>query len=129
MKRPIVLLFLILLTAGGIFGQEAAPTAAPRRRGCLSRILHPFSPDVVPQYKDPRLRGLALDLQISPQTVKLSEVRQLGIKMTLANLSKRPVALDFPTNQRIEIYLMDSAGAILATWSDNHAIPETPGTL
>ncbi|PYI60241.1 MAG: hypothetical protein DMC59_03610 [Verrucomicrobia bacterium] len=129
MKHRIVLVLLILLMAGSVFGQEAAPTATPRRRGWLSRILHPFSPDVVPQYKDPRLRGLALDLQITPQTVKLSEVRQLGIKVTLANLSKRPVALDFPTNQRIEIYLKNSTGDILTKWSDNHAITEKTGTI
>ena len=129
MKRRIVSLLLILFMAGGIFGQDAAPTATPRRRGWLGRILHPFSPEVVPQYKNPKLRGLALDLQITPQTVKLSEVRQLGIKVTLANLSKRPVALDFPTNQRIEIYLMNSAGDILAKWSDNHAIAEKPAAI
>src|ERR1041385_4636466 len=129
MKRHILLLFLTLFVAGALFGQEAAPTATPRRRSWLSRILHPFSPDVVPQYKDPRLRGLALDLQLTPQTVKLSEVRQLGIKLTLANLSKRPVALEFPTNQRIEIYLMDSAGDVLTKWSDNHAIVEKPTTI
>ena len=87
----------------------------------MSRILHPFSPEVVPHYKDPRLRGLALDLQITPQTVKLSEVRQLGVKATLANLSKRPVPL--------EIYLMDSAGDALTKWSDNHAITEKPATI
>jgi hypothetical protein len=129
-KRRVILLVLMLFMAGEIFGQDTAPTSTPaRRRGWLSRILHPFSPEVVPQYKDPRLRGLALDLQIIPQTVKLSEVRQLGVKVTLANLSKRPVALDFPTNQRIEIYLMDSAGDILAKWSDNHAITEKPVTI
>src|SRR2546430_10094317 len=129
MKRPIVLLLLILLMAGSVFGQEAAPTATPRRRGWLSRILHPFSPDVIPQYKDPRLRGLSLDLQITPQNIKLSEVRQLGIKVTLANLSKRPVTLDFPTNQRIEIYLRNSTGDILTKWSDNHAIVAKPVTI
>src|ERR1700757_4538012 len=130
MKRRVVLLVLVIFLAGDIFGQDVAPTATPaRKRGWLSRILHPFSPNVVPQYKDPRLRGLALDLQITPQTVKLSEVRQLGVKVTLANLSKRPVPLDFPTNQRIEIYLMDSAGDILAKWSDNHAITEKPVTI
>src|SRR5438876_632152 len=129
MKRRIVSLLLVLFMAGGIFGQDAAPTATPRRRGWLGRILHPFSPEVVPQYKNPKLRGLALDLQITPQTVKLSEVRQLGIKVTLANLSKRPVALDFPTNQRIEIYLINSAGDILTKWSDNHAIAEKPATI
>jgi hypothetical protein len=113
-----------------MFGQETAPTTTPaRRRGWFSRILHPFSPEIVPQYKDPRLRGLALDLQITPQTVKLSEVRQIAVKVTVANLSKRPVALDFATNQRIEIYLMDSGGQILARWSDNHAITEKPATI
>src|SRR5436190_4124917 len=125
MTRRIILLLLLLLMAGNIFGQDITPTPTPaRRRGWLSRILHPFSPEVVPHYKDPRLRGLALDLQITPQTVKLSEVRQLGVKVTLANLSKRPVSLDFTTNQQVEISLRNSAGDILTKWSDNHAIRE-----
>src|SRR3954452_9297364 len=130
MKRRLVLIVLIVVAAGVMVGKDVTPTATPaRRRGWFSRILHPFSPEIVPQYKDPRLRGLALDLQITPQTVKLSEVRQIAVKVTVANLSKRPVALDFATNQRIEIYLMDSGGQILARWSDNHAITEKPATI
>src|SRR5436309_2373610 len=130
MKRRILLLVVVALTAGGVFGQDVTPMPTPVRKRCwVSRILHPFSPNVVPQYKDPRLRGLALDLQLAPQTVKLSEVRQLSVKATLANLSKRPVALDFPTSQRIEIYLIDSAGKVLTKWSENHAITEKPATL
>jgi hypothetical protein len=130
MKRRAVSYFLIFLVAGSIFAQDAMPTSTPaRRRGWLSRLLHPFSPEAVPQYKNPRLRGLTLDLQITPQTIKLSEVRQLGIKLTLANVSKRPVTLDFPTNQRVEIYLMNSEGNILTRWSDNHAIVEKPATI
>ncbi|MFL6552776.1 MAG: hypothetical protein ACJ8LV_05380, partial [Chthoniobacterales bacterium] len=82
MKRHFVLLVLIGCVAGFMFGQDVTPTPTPaRKRRWLSRILHPFSPNVVPQYKDPRLRGLALDLQITPQTVKLSEVRQLSVKV------------------------------------------------
>src|SRR6266446_9747761 len=130
MKRRIVFLAVAVFVAAGMFGQDVAPTPTPaRKRGWLSRILHPFSPNVVPQYKDPRLRGLALDLQITPQTVKLSEVRQLEIKVTLTNLSKRPVTLEFPTNQRIEIYLRNSVGNTLTKWSDNHAIAERPATV
>jgi hypothetical protein len=130
MTRRILLFVATAVLAQAIYGQDIAPAATPaRRRGWLSRILHPFSPEVVPNYKDPRVRGLALDLQIMPQAVKLSEVRQLAVKVTLSNLSKRPVALDFPTNQRIEIYLTDSAGEILAKWSDNHAITEKPATI
>src|SRR5215510_2299225 len=130
MKRRLVLLVLVGCVTGVIFGQDVAPTSTPtRKRGWLSRILHPFSPNVVPQYKDPRLRGLALDLQIAPQTVKLSEVRQLNVKLSLANLGKRSVTLDFPTSQRIEIYLMNSAGEVLTKWSENHAIVEKPATI
>ncbi|HZR06636.1 MAG TPA: BsuPI-related putative proteinase inhibitor [Candidatus Udaeobacter sp.] len=130
MKRRAILQILIICVVGSLFAQDAVPTSTPgRRRGWLSRLLHPFSPDAVPQYKDARLRGLTVDLQITPQTIKLSEVRQLGIKLTLANVSKRPVTLDFPTNQRIEIYLMNSEGNILTKWSDNHAIAEKPATI
>src|SRR5436305_13601786 len=130
MKRRIAFLAVVVFVAAGMFGQDVTPTPTPaRKRGWLGRILHPFSPNVVPQYKDPRLRGLALDLQITPQTVKLSKVRQLAVKVTLANLSKRPVPLDFPTDQRNEIYLKDSGGDVLAKWSDNHAITEKPVTI
>jgi hypothetical protein len=130
MKRRIVFLAVVVFVAAGMFGQDVMPTPTPaRKRGWLGRILHPFSPNVIPQYKDQRLRGLALDLQITPQTVKLSEVRQLSVKVTLANLSKRPVALDFPTSQRIEIYLMNSAGDVLTKWSENHAVAEKPATI
>src|SRR5213082_1198186 len=130
MKRLLVLLVLIVFVAGAMVVQDVTPMPTPaRKRGWLSRILHPFSPNVVPQYKDPRLHGLALDLQITPQTVKLSEVRQLSVKVTLANLSKRPVTLDFPTTQRIEIYLTNSAGDVLTKWSENHAIAAKPATI
>ena len=51
------------------------------------------------------------------------------VKVTLGNLSKRPVTLDFPSSQRIEIYLMNSAGDVLTKWSENHAITEKPATI
>src|SRR5215467_366682 len=113
MKRGIVLLFLLFAVVGTALAQENTPAATPHRRGWLGRILHPFFSEPVPQYKDPGLRGVALELQITPQTVKLSEVRQLAIKVTLTNHSKRPVTLEFPTNQRIEIHLKNSADQIL----------------
>src|SRR5439155_5550713 len=90
----------------------------PRRRGWLGRMLHPFSSGATPQYKDPKVRGLSLQLQVSPQPVKLSEVRQLQIRVTLINTGKRAVELNFPNDQRIEIYLTNSSGLILTKWSD-----------
>jgi hypothetical protein len=61
--------------------------------------------------------------------VKLSEVRQLEVKITLSNVSKRAVSLDFPTDQRIEIYLKNSSDAVLVTWSDNHAFDPKAGNI
>lgn len=136
MIRSVAFFILMLAILARVFGQEAGPpptpllNPTPQKRGWFGRILHPFSssgPDL--RYKDPKLRGLVLELQISPQTVNLSEIRQLQIKATLTNQSKHAVALDFPTDQRIEIYLMNSEQVTLTKWSDNHAINEKPATV
>jgi CHASE2 domain-containing sensor protein len=111
---------------------EPPPTLepTPRKRGWVGRMLHPFSSgSAPPQYKDPKVRGLSLLLQVSPQTVKLSETRQLAIKVRLTNESKKGIQLDFPNDQRIEIYLKNSAEMVLTKWSDNHAISQTPAVV
>ncbi len=108
------------------------PAPTPARRGFFGRVLHPFSGGASapgPVAKDPKLRGLVLNLQITPQTVKLSEVRQLQIKLTVTNRGKKTVNMDFPSDQRIDIYLMNSSETVLTRWSDNHAVKEIPGTL
>ena len=129
MRHSAACLALLLAIAAQTFGQEATPGPTAKKRGWFGRILHPFSSTSLPQYRDPKLNGLALDLLVVPQTVKLSEVRQLEIKVALTNQSKRPIRLDFPTDQRIEIYLKNSADAILTRWSDNHAVTESLGTV
>ena len=124
-----ILLLLLLVNAQA---QEAQPSATPARpkRGWVGRILHPFGGSAPrAEYKDPKLRGLTLEVQVSPQPIKLSEVRQLEVKTTLKNSGKGAVTLDFLTDQRIEIFLTNSEGALLTKWSDNHAITEKPGTV
>jgi hypothetical protein len=126
MSRFLACALLALALAASLSAQEPAP----EKRGWFSRLLHPFqSSSPAPNYKDARLRGLVLELKLSPQPVKLSEVRQLQVNTTLSNVSKRAVVLDFPTEQRIEIYLRNSSEAILTIWSDNHAFEEKPGTV
>jgi len=129
MRHSAAGLALLLAIAAQTFGQDATPAPSSKKRGWFGRILHPFSSTSLSQYHDRKLNGLALDLLVTPQTVKLSEVRQLEIKVTLTNQSKRPITLDFPTDQRIEIYLKNSAEVILTKWSENHAINENPGTV
>ena len=105
-------------------------TTTMEKRGLFGRVLHPFSSsEVLPKYQNRKLRGLVLNLQVSPQPVRLSEVRQLEVRVILKNLGDRMVSLEFPTDQRIEVQLLDSGGTVLTKWSENHAIKETPATV
>jgi hypothetical protein len=129
MSRSLVFALVTLAMAARLCAEE--PTATPEKRGWLSRLLHPFqsSSNPAPNYKDARLRGLVLELKLSPEPVKLSEVRQLQVNLTLKNISKRAVVLDFPSEQRFEVYLRNSTEAILTIWSDNHAFEDKPATV
>jgi hypothetical protein len=130
MSRSLALALLSLALASRLLAEEQAPQPTPQKKSSwFSRILHPFQSSPIPTYKDPRLRGLALELKLSPQPVKLSEVRQLEVKLTVTNVSKRAVTLDFPTDQRIEILLRNSSDAVLTTFSENHAFDPKPGTV
>lgn len=151
MIRPAILFSLALATVASLAQEtttnaspeatssvlaKPAPTATPittttrQKRGLLGRILHPFaSSEVLPKYNDHRLRGLVLDLQVSPQPVRLSEIRQMEVRLTVTNMGNRLVTLDFPTDQRIEIQLLNAAEAVLTKWSENHAIKDKPGTI
>jgi hypothetical protein len=152
MIRQAIIFSMVLAAATGLLAQgitpepspspSLAPSAAPaatatpittttlQKRGLIGRIFHPFSSsEVLPKYNDRGLRGLVLDLQVSPQPVRLSEVRQMEVKVTVTNMGNHMITLDFPTDQRIEVQLLDSGAAVLTKWSENHAIKEKPGTV
>src|SRR6266513_82399 len=148
MIRLAIIFSILLALAAGLPAQGTAPETRPsvattpvptptpittttlKKRGLFGRILHPFSSsEVLPKYNDRKLRGLILDLQVSPQPVRLSEVRQMQIKATITNRGNRMIPLDFPTDQRIEVQLLNAADAVLTKWSENHAIKDKPGTI
>jgi hypothetical protein len=119
----VVLLFAV--------SSAVAQAATPAQRTFLNRILHPFGPakTKTPKYQDARLRGLLLEVQVPTEPVRLSEVRQLRVHVALTNLSGNPIALDFPTSQRIDIQLINPAGEVLTRWSENRAFTEEIGNL
>jgi hypothetical protein len=119
-------------TPGTTPGLTPAPmtTTTVQKRSFFGRMMHPFSSsEVLPKYKNQKLRGLILNLQVAPQPVRLSEVRQMEVKVLVNNLGDHLVNLEFPTDQRIEVQLLDSAGTVLTKWSDNHAIKEAPANI
>ena len=129
MKRTLVSLLLLLAVSAATLAQDSQPASRPEKRSWVNRMLHPFRTEKLAEYKDVNLRGLTIELQLSPQPVKLSEVRQMDVRVTLSNRSKRPITLDFPTAQRFEINLRSSSGKILTVWTDNHAFADEPGTV
>ena len=78
-------------------------------------MFHPFSSakSKAPKYQDSHLRGLLLEVQVPTEPIRLSEVRQLRVQAILRNIGSSPVPLDFPTSQRIDIHLLNSAGEVL----------------
>src|SRR6266513_4603027 len=148
MIRLAIIFSILLDLAAGLPAQGTAPETRPsvattpvptptpittttlKKRGLFGRMFHPFSSSqVLPKYNDRKLRGLILDLQVSPQPVRLSEVRQIQIKATITNLGNHMIPLEFPTDQRIEVQLLNSTDAVLTKWSENHAIKDKPGTV
>jgi hypothetical protein len=152
MIRPAIIFSLLIAAIASLLAQDIVPSATPeatssvlapaaatpkpmttttmQKRGLFGRMMHPFSSsEVLPKYNDRRLRGLILDLQVSPQPVRLSEIRQMEIKVTLTNKGTKMIPLEFPTDQRIEIQLLNSADTVLTKWSENHAIKDKPGTV
>lgn len=129
MNRTAGAIFLLLASCASVSAQSPETAATPQKRGWFSH-LNPFhSGERLPEYKDARLAGLVLNLELSPQPVKLSEVRQLDVRLTVTNKGKRGVPLEFPNEQRIEIYLRNSTETILTKWSDNHAFADEPGAV
>src|SRR2546423_6042630 len=147
MIRPAIIFSSCLVALAALPAQDRSETTAPeapaavsptltpstspittstlQKRGVFGRILHPFSSsEVLPKYNDKRLRGLVLDLQVSPQPVRLSEIRQMEVKLTVTNQGARMITLDFPTDQRIEVQLLNSSDSVLTKWSENHAIKD-----
>lgn len=117
-------------------GLSETPAAAlgetpPPKHGLFGRILHPFggSSKAPQEFRNPKFRGLVLNVEVAPQPLKLSETRQLNVKFTVVNNGKKAVNLDFPNEQRIDIYLMNSGEVVLTKWSENRVFKDKPGTL
>ena len=127
MMRTVTVAALAMLASTSLSAQDDAPAPPAESRGWFSRVFHRSNSP--PNYKDPRLKGLTLELELSPLPVKLGEVRQLHINATLTNRGRRPVSLDFMTAQRIEIQLVNAAGEVLTKFSENHAFAEELTTV
>ena len=97
---------------------------------------HPKDTDSTAKTRHPATAsGLELELKFSPDPVKLGEVREISVNITLRNVSNRTATLKFPTTQILEIALRDvGTDTIVSKWSadrtfsdDRRIIPVNKG--
>ena len=73
-----------------------------------------------------RAQGLAMEMRLSPTPLRLSQTRVINVHVTVENVTKRLIHLNFPTSERLEILLSDEAGKTLVRWSDDRAVSPFP---
>lgn len=63
-------------------------------------------------------QGLAVEVRVAPDPIKLNEARQIDVTIILRNTSKKPVHLNFPSGQTLEILLKEpNTNKVLTKWS------------
>jgi hypothetical protein len=137
MRKPSLLLFAV---AAGLFATaplhaEDAPQpgffqrtweAAQFWKGWDLHFQMPQLPFAGKKEKPTRSLGLEMTLTLSPQTVQLSETRQIIATIRLTNKTKRAVQLQFPTSQRFDVWLHNGAGKTIEQWSEDQSFDKEP---
>jgi Intracellular proteinase inhibitor len=117
---------------------DATPAPGmPQHPGLFNRIYHtlhlaedkPAEQKKEEESKLPQWKHLALVLTIDPQPMKLSETHQFKVTLKLENLAKKPVQIDFPTSQRIEVLVKNSEGKMIEQWSEGQTFTNEPGVV
>ncbi len=126
-KKPGLMHRLMHPFGGGESSRKAdsAPTPAPEKKsGIVNRVLHPFGGK-----KDGAGKNggkLAVEMKLSPLPLKLADANRLKVTLTLVNHGKKLAPLEFPTSQRIEVLIKNSAGKTVEQWSQDQAFTSEP---
>ena len=113
-----------------LFTSISAVPAQEQKGSWLNHVFHPLhSREKYPVYKNKSLNGLVLSVDLPNEPVKLSETRQLPVRVILSNRGPKAVELNFPSEQRIEILLHDSSGRVVTRWSENRAFEDKSANL
>jgi hypothetical protein len=83
------------------------------------------------QKKLPDIHGdIELKLSVDPADIQLSTTRQVQATVGVYNRSSKSfIDLSFPTTQRVEVLVKDSAGKVVNTWSEDQQFTSDPATI
>lgn len=73
--------------------------------------------------------GLAVDLRPAEDSFELVGRREVGMVYAVHNRTGERVLLEFPTEQRLEVTLLDQRGRRLFLWSEDRPFRETPSQV
>ena len=73
--------------------------------------------------------GIQLAIAVDPESIDLSQNREVQVTISLYNRSKQFLDLDFPTSQRIEVLVRDGSGKVVNTWSEDQSFTNDPATV
>lgn len=96
-----------------------------------SQIKH-FFKDMFKTVKFGGIRGkyIGTAIKLEPEKeVVLKDHRDFVVQLAVVNKTGRMLKLDFPTSQRIEILLRDSAGNVVERWSEDQAFSQVAGVV
>lgn len=71
-------------------------------------------------------KDLGLSMIVAPQPLKLTENRVVKVTLQLSNKGRKLVQLEFPTTQRIEVLVRNSAGKLVEQWSEDQSFANEP---
>jgi hypothetical protein len=124
--RASLLLLLTMALPLGLIAAEEAPKTTPKP-SILSRwkkalgITKDATTTTATGFK-----GLDIGLQVDPASVKVGDVKQMKVTVTLANRGKKIAQLEFPTSQRIEVLVKAPEGKTIEQWSEDQAFNNEP---
>jgi len=73
--------------------------------------------------------GLVSDLQPAEDSFELVGRREVGVVYSVQNRAVERVLLEFPTEQRLEVTLLDRQGRQLFLWSEDRSFHEMPSQV
>lgn len=125
MKFSLALCALAMLAVPSAHAAEEAP-APQKKPGLIHRLLHPFGGGGTEKKNKEKSGKLTVDMKLAPLPLKLSAANRLKVTLTLMNHSKKLAQLEFPTSQRIEVLVKNSAGKMVEQWSQDQSFASEP---
>jgi hypothetical protein len=129
MKSPIFALLFALFPLAAASAADSTPKPTPQP-SLLWRLLHPTGGAKAKEHeteiKGTHFKHLGLAISIEPKILKLSEIHEFKVMLTLVNRGPQLVQLEFPTSQRIEVVIKTKAGKMVEQWSEDQAFVNEP---